>query len=300
MIVKKSAELLPLTRELALHVANMMPLPGERELKPSRVAFFQTHLERQTFASPTWSTCVVKDSGREYRADGQHTSHALSQTSEEQFPPGLTVTLQHFEIDSIELDAAKLFDLFDNPKSVRSNLDAIGIYLCRHRDVDSLSRSFTVKVTHAVDSYLREMAKRELDEAKRPIVYPSREHGLYLENEIYRKFALWLHDWFESKNAWIVNKTAVVVEILSEWITHEEAATVFWNYVFTETHPDVTHESRELADSLNDLRRKPRIGPEHFRTLTKRHWTRFRRSRDYERQTQPQMQAASTQQQPAA
>lgn len=298
-IRKVAADLIPLTRDFALHIATLAALPGERERKASRVAYFRNHLKQGSFASPTWSTVIVKDTGKEYRADGQHTSYALSQTPEENFPVGLTVTHQRFEIDSLSQDAIALFDCFDSPKSVRSNSDVMGVYLSEHQsDLSMLSREFMVKVTNAVDFYVRDLHKREPDNPKLPLFYQARQHGLYLNHAINREFAVWLSQWLEAKNAWLMSKPAVVAEMLSEWMTKTDTATTFWNYVFLNNHPDVNHETRELADRLNELRRKPRVKQEDFRNLTKKLWSRFRRVEEAEAKTRTSTSTDTTAYQP--
>jgi hypothetical protein len=274
VIRKISAELLPLTHELAKKIATMPSLPGERDKKPSRIKFFQAHIKEGTFGSPTWSIAVVKDSQetREFRADGQHTASTLAELTKEEFPKDLKVTLQKFEIDSIREDGAGLFNMFDNPQSARSNTDVMGVYRAHFDDLQALSAPFLVKVAHGIDFYIRDLPLTE-----RPAQLPSRQHGLFWEEEEYRRFALWLSTWREAKYSFMISKPGLVAEMLADWKGDEDIATEFWGYVLTVSHPDVNHDTRELAETIKEWSSKSKYRQDKFRSRAKKVFERYRK-----------------------
>jgi hypothetical protein len=60
MVTKIKSELLPLTRELAIEFLQMAAFPGERDKRPVRLKFFQTHLRNHTFRSPNWAKAIIE------------------------------------------------------------------------------------------------------------------------------------------------------------------------------------------------------------------------------------------------
>ena len=127
MITKRKSELIPLTKELAAQFAGMRPLPGERPLRQARLKFFQSCVRNEIFNSPTWAQVFVGDDATPYRADGQHTSYVLAHCEEAIFPTAVSVTIDTWAVDS-ENELGDLFDLFNNPVSVRSNSDKMGVF----------------------------------------------------------------------------------------------------------------------------------------------------------------------------
>jgi len=276
MITKISAELVALTHLLAVQISSMQSLPGERPVKAARLKFFEHHLNDGSFTSPTWSTAIIKGTRDEFRADGQHTSSVLAAIPPDQFPPDLKVTLQRFEIDSISEDGAALFDMFDNPQSARTNTDVMGFYRASHPDLQAIPTSHLIRVANGIDFYLR-----ELPDGEHRCV--TREHGLYFRQEKYRRFANWLSQWLDARHEWMLSKSGLVAEMLADWILSEPLANEFWGYVVTDSHPDVDHETRDLAHKLNEWRKQPRYKQSQFRRQAKTVWNRYRRVEEAER-----------------
>jgi len=277
MLTQKSINLVPLTREFAIKHYSMPAMDGERELKASRVAIFTALLETGQFLSPVWSIAILRGTGQVYRADGQHTSCALTRIPDEYFPVARNIAYRVYEIDSIEIDGPTLFLQFDNNLSARQNVDYIGVFLARHPDIQNLSRKFTVETMAAVAYYLRDLGRRETDPTKRPVVHKTQDHGIYLENPTYRGFALWLNRWCGTRNAWLLRRPAVIAEVLSQWMRDPELATTFWDWYFTEGHHEADHETRLLSVALNKLHLN-RAKAEDYRIAVKKHWNRFCRA----------------------
>jgi hypothetical protein len=283
VIAKKSAVLLPLTKELAAKIANLPGLPGERPVKPERIAFHLARLRERAFLSPNWAIGIAKDTGLEYRANGQHTSKIISELSldDMELVPD-NVTLDTYEMDSVNEDGAALFEIFDHPITMRSNEDAIGVALSGHLDMNGRDRKFMVAVGRAINFYRNDIRRREPDKAKGMRLYGIRETGNYFHEFENRRFALWIEQWVGSQNAWMIRVPAVTAEIFADWKAAEEMATMFWNYVFTETHPDSDDETRDLARRLNELHHKKHVKPDVYRNPIKRLWVRFVRAQEVE------------------
>lgn len=231
MIKKVKSELVPLTREIAQKFASMQALPGERTFNPDRAKFYQDHLKGQTFNSPTWSQAFVAGTKHPWRGDGQHTSFVLANSPDSLFPVELKVTIHTYELDSFS-EAPAFFDLFDNPKAARSNVDKMGTYTASYPDLATIDRVFLAKVARGIDFYLRDLSKESGQSVK---TYPTREHGLYFDEEHHRQFAIWLSQWRDNKRGgWMLSKAGLTAEMFADRKSHPELAQLFWDQVINE------------------------------------------------------------------
>lgn len=254
----------------------MRPLPGERNLKSSRLQFFQARLVGHNFNSPTWSKALIAGSEVEWRADGQHSATALANCDPSLFPQDLKVTLNTYQIDSVE-EAPDLFDLFDNPIAARTNVEKIGVYVAEYAELAHTEHTFLVKVTRGFDYYYRDLLK-EGPELQPVLLYVTREHGLYFREEAHRLFVHWLHVWRSSKHSWMIGKPGLVAEMFADWKNHPEPATRFWEEVMMESNPDPDDETREFSRKMKEWARKqPVVRQEKFRSQAKRIFDRYRR-----------------------
>jgi hypothetical protein len=261
----------------------MRPLPGERLLKDSRLAFFNARLKERTFNSPSWSTVTVEDEEGEWRADGQHTSTALAGCDVSVFPEDMGVTINRYSMSSME-EAPVLFDLFDNPRSARSNTDKIGVDVAGYEELVNISRSFLFKVANGIDFYRRDLPETDKNQVVHK--FGSRAHGSYFHESLNREFAVWLdaisslHQDNERKparHAWMVGKPGLVAEIFADWSTNPEIALRFWDEVLNESNPDPNDDTRELSSKLKDWTQKKIYRQEHFRREAKKIWSRYYR-----------------------
>lgn len=273
---KISSEFVPLTPELAKRFATMTPVPGERRIKSARLKNHENRLQQGHFGSPTWARLIVTNNDRnEWRLDGQHTSNVLANCVPDLFPRDEHVTIHTYEVTSLETDMADLFELFDSPVAARSNEDKMNMYASQFPDLAGFHPGFLVKVANGVDYFFRDMKNTTLPFSK---LFVSREHGMYFDHEINRKFALWLHQWHESLNAWMIGKPGLAAEMFSDWKLNPSLAESFWNFVLNESHPDPDNETRELARQLKDWNsKKPIIGQDRFRLRAQKEWNRYRR-----------------------
>lgn len=282
MYFKKSTRIEPLTLDLAKEVAAMPGLPGERELRTSRLKFLRNHMKDGSFVGPNWAIAVHETTGEKFRINGQHSSNMLAALEPADFPSGLNVTIDTYGFTDMAQDVAGLFNLFDHPRSARSDTDYMGISRARYPEFAGMDNGFLVKVAAGIDANIR---NRTVDSADAKIrlleeLLPHREHGNYFLDEPYRHFAVWLYQWREAKHFGFIGRNGVTSEILDDWRTSPEFAAEFWNYVFRENHPDPEHESRELVRELQSLAGKSKkVSADEWQKKTKKYWSRYYRFR---------------------
>ena len=268
-----------MTPELAKKFATMDKLPGERPLKAKRLKFFEDHIKEGTFIDPSWSVGVCKKDGKTYRLDGQHTSTILASQPPETFPQNKLATIITYEFDSVEDDAAMLFDTFDNPQSSRNNEEMMGVFRASHNDMSELSNSLCVHVANGIFQYESSQGKG--------VIYPPRVRGLYFTDERNIKFAHWIKSLFDDdnvKNGWLLSKPGIIGEMLADWLFNNEVASEFWGYVLRENHTDPDNITRELAEDLKRWRvKQERKSQEDYRSRAQKSWKRYRKEVELDR-----------------
>lgn len=126
-----------LTAEIAIKFRDMEPSPTERELDPKRVHHLRNKLDNGLAVTFHWAVAII--AGREYRMNGQHSSTLLA-SLEDDFPSGLYVHIDRYEVNSVD-GLALLFRQFDDRKSARGPSDIAGAYQGLHTEIRDLSRS---------------------------------------------------------------------------------------------------------------------------------------------------------------
>lgn len=246
---KISVEGVPLTLQLAREFAALPPLPGERDVKPARLQFLEARLRDGRFDGPTWARGHCRADGKTYRLDGQHSSKLLASLPEGlPFPEGLLVTINTYEFDSIEMDGAPLFNLFNHPRSNRTNEDAVGIYrAAAAAELREIPKPLLSDLAAGVGEYNKGLPPETawlLQARDRPSYFVHRKE--------YEQFALWATRFTEVKNAVFLRRAPIVAEMLSNWLHDGDRATEFWDYVLRENHPEPDHETRQVAETFRE------------------------------------------------
>lgn len=277
MFRKTNVELHDLTLEFATEMSQLPALPGERDRKPGRVEHLTNLIRSGKFVDPTWAVAIDKTTSKKYRANGQHSSYALSHLpADVGYPPRLMVTVETYTLDSME-DAHDLFDVFDSPSSVRNNSDYMRMCQSAYPDMTELPSPFLVQMMNGID----------LHEATRPDGkhIPSRYRGdHFLTDPVKREFVLWAHTYSDKLNSHFMAKVGIVAEMYGDYLADRQIATEFWTYLIRENHPDADHETRDLARALNELITKPRVKQDQYRTRVSKVWKRYFRIAMTERQ----------------
>jgi hypothetical protein len=264
-----------LTPEYAAQFSAMPPLPGERERKRSRVEFLTNLVRQERFISPIWAVGHERDTDRHYRLDGQHSSYALSHLPPEiPFPPGLSVILLVFQFDSVREDGMDLFEYFNNPRSTRNNVDVMGLWRACYPEIEALSREFLVRIARGLNIHERSRPGGQK--------YSPRDQGMLYAVREYRACALWAAQFQKSSantaagrmNSSLLSITAVVAEMVADFIAHRDIAADFWHYVFNQDHPDPNHETHLLAPKLLEMRRR-RVSQAEYRKRAQTAWRKY-------------------------
>jgi hypothetical protein len=276
-IVNVTRELL--TPELARSFAALPALPGERRLKPKRLAALRAHWQAGTFVGVTWAQVQCRADGKILRGDGQHSVHMLTHLTEAEWE-GKEVYAQitTYAIDTVEGDGATLFDSFNSPVSVRNNEDVMGFFQARHPDLLTISPKLCVQVAKGIALF-----EKELDDG---LYFTPRVQGLYYDDPRHREFVCWVTGLVTDELVRLrhmVSEAGVVAEMLSDWRTNVQTATVFWQLVLRENHPDPDHATRELAYSLKDWHKKTsHHTQQQFRKLSANKWKKFGKEQRWE------------------
>ena len=274
MLNKKAIKTQSLTPELAKHFASMKPLPGEREIKKQRIDFLESHVRRGSFFSPEWAVVLDRSNNEVYRANGQHSSTMLAALPEDVFPKGLHAYITEYEMDSQKEDGLTLFELFDNPASVRSTEDVMGVGAAHHPELMNIKRKFLVKVSKGITAFYRglnEQLRAAYERGKKKdatLVAPeyaptfaSRTLSEYYKKPTHCQFACWLWELsmyapeVSVKNDFIFSQPVVVAVMFSDWKRDPLFATSFWGAVVNESDPNPKSYSRDLATELNEVRK---------------------------------------------
>jgi hypothetical protein len=294
MYRKLRAESVPLTLELATQFASMPCVPGERELKPSHTAYLLGLLENGKFVGTDWATGLCKEDGITYRLDGHHSSRMLTHLPEGvPFPAGLMATITYFEMADMQ-EAADAFDLFNNPKTVRSNEDRMGLFRAHVPGLEVFTRKFLMMVANGIHEY--EM-QRKATGAKNAIILGPRDRGQYFMYTHRPEFLASTH-WIggfqtrvkenpvtgamETKpgpNLHFLKRPVIVAQMLTDRIASPKLADEFWHYVFAENHPDEEHETRRLAGFYREqlgVAAAPKINMEKLRIKAVRAMKHFK------------------------
>jgi hypothetical protein len=281
MYRKANAEAIPLTPELASYVATLTPVPGERCLRPARRMYLTTQLLHGKFCGPDWAVGVCKEDGLTYRLDGQHSSDLLANLpSGTPFPTGLLVTLTTYEFDSMA-DAADVFNLFDNPRSVRNNADMMGIYAAHVPELKGYTRDFLIEVSNGLHEAEMQRKRRG---AKDAVLFGPRDRGLYFavpDRPDFVAIVHWLADFRERKNGSFLSRSVIVSDMIANRAMAPELAKEFWTLVFSENHPDPDHETRILAETFREMlavAAKQKLDLNVFRRKSQRAWKQFKAS----------------------
>ncbi len=272
MFSKTNVTLETCTQDLATTFATMPALEGERDLSPSRIAFLDAERKDGNFSSPSWAVVLDKTTGAKYRLNGHHSSEMLARCEPAEYPTDLLVTIEEYTTDDLAQDAFKLFNLFDHPRSARGNVDVMNLYRAHYPDLKGVNAKLCLAVCNG-------LAMFEAGRGEKGVVLPTRQRGAYLEDDDYRVFVKWVDSTLAGTvHAWLLKKPGVVAEMVANRRSDLTEAETFWGLVFTESHPDADHETRELSRTLREYVGKPRVGQDRFRREAAKQWRRFRKS----------------------
>ena len=232
MIQSRGVKLVPLTRDLASQFASMERWSGERPLKPRRVSELKNKIERGLFHSPEWAVAFLN--GKQYRMNGQHSSHALVE-SNGSFPNNLVVKIEEFSVDS-ENELGELFAQFDT--GGRSSNDITGAGTILLKDIPIRART---ALASGMFYALSDFSKNGTAEQRVSAIHSDHE------------FARWAAS---NMTAPHIARVPVFAAAFMMWRANQSACREFWRLVASEEYPAPFHATRTVARELRDLRSK--------------------------------------------
>lgn len=212
------ADVKPLTKELAEQFRNLEASPTERELNQSRIKMLREKAEAGTLVTFHWST--AKLGSKKLRMNGQHSSNMLCGLNG-QFPDGLKVHLDEYEVDSKEA-LAVLFRQFDDRKSGRTSSDVSGAYQGLFEPLHDVPRKAAKLGVEAINWYRHQVAGtggKSGDDV----------YSLFGETGLHA-FLRWLGELFSIKTPELTRAT-VVSAMYATFIANETEARTFWQEV---------------------------------------------------------------------
>ena len=227
----------PMTRELALDVATMLATPWERPVKDFRVQHLRSELDKGAFHPPLWVFAKVKENGKFFRVNGQHSSIMLSGLNGK-FPKSLRATIHEYICDTME-DAAELFSKYDNPISSRTGSEIANAHGRAHDELAKMSPSDVGSIVLGIAG--------AGNEGSAPKAKDPADRARLIHSNI--DFALFAHRFCRRR---ITSKTAVLAAIYHTWKRDPDFAATFWDEVRTASHRDPKHPSRTLNDFLKE------------------------------------------------
>jgi len=270
MFTKTNVTLEHCTQDFAKSFAAMPALPGERAIRSARLKYLDECRKAGRFISPTWAVVIEQATGTRYRVNGQHSSKMLADCPAEEYPAGLLVTVEEYTSDDILHDGVEIFEVFDSPRSARTNEDVMNLYRSGYPELANVSSAFCVHIASGIAMF--EKGRKD------GMLYEPRKRGLYLETPSYRDFILWAVAFEDSHHGWLFGKPGVVAEMIANRQSDPRDADEFWRLVLTEAHPDPDHETRELTRTLREWASKPRVRQERFRKEAAKQWRRYHRA----------------------
>jgi hypothetical protein len=187
-----------------------------------------------------------------------------------EFPQGLLVTITEYSTNNFGEDAFPIFDIFDNPRSARSNTDAMSQYRAQYPDLADIKLETLVAVSNGIYHFE--------DQREGGVTLTPRTRGNYFHRPEVREFAVWIAGFEGSLHNWMIYKAGVVCGIFSNIQADKAAAESFWKLAFDESHPDPDHESREVTRTLKELAPRPKVGQARLQKEAAKFWKRYRRS----------------------
>lgn len=212
---------------LAEHSA-LPDIPGERELKKPRIRYLSERAEVGDFNRCEWARCHCKETGLDYRVNGNHSKAVLQSILdgeiEAEWPEGIPVTVQWYECDTLT-DLGDVFDQFDNQKSARKPEDKLGVYIAQHSDLIGIDKKLIGKVLTGVDwaaKHVPEVA--EACAGHRP--ESAYDRGVMLNIDVVRDFIDTMSEYSgASFNAW-ESKSGILAAVFRRYLLDRKSAEV--------------------------------------------------------------------------
>lgn len=266
-----------LTRDDVQDIEDALPVPGERPLRTARIGKIIDWISCGKFCRANFAVAHCVSDGNTYRINGQHTAWVLRTLIENEsrstpnaelpkFPEDVPLVIEKWEVDN-PWELVMVFDTYDNPASVRSNGDKLGVYVAEHPDLAGVSKRVVAACVKGVN-YSR---KSSIAIDPSACVFSQRETGMLLQEPVVRRFVLFVNRLNQSATwrGYLQDKDICAV-VYDTWRMDAATAEAVWFELFQETNPDPRSASRRFAAKMNvELNRKSRT---KFNTAFRRYF----------------------------
>jgi len=224
--------------QLVERFATMTRFGGDRKLNKGRCERLRTLLDEGKFRTCAWATCHCRADGKDYRINGQHTSHVLSEFNGSL--PAVFVTVERYEADTLE-DVAELFATFDPRWSTRTTADTNNAFA---HAIPALAEVNP----RAIDLAASGMALYFGGGSRHRVTQEQRGRSIAKNTT----FVLWLNgiDICTQATKRFMARSAVAAAMYACHSQDQEAATEFWTAVRNASEPDACHPTRMLERYL--------------------------------------------------
>lgn len=265
MIVEESCKSLTLTRELAKWFNAIPQLPGDRPLKPSRVAWLAGLLDAGKFGATDWHYCVLPD-GREIRVNGNSSSTMILQR-EGALPPGLRAHVTRHRCETVE-EVQEVWQRFDAAKSLRNRGERISTFLGVHEGFGEYPIHMAKLAINALHTEAAVAGGFNLKAGR--VKTPGEEANRRFTDEPH--FAQWLYSMWTAatrKPHAIGQRAPVVYSMLMTYRVDPDEAAKFWHAVFNlETPSGESLRTDHVCAILNRVLVESRLIEAKVRTGT--------------------------------
>jgi len=237
MFRQTGSENVALTRDYADHFSKLPACKGDRKRDSvrgkERIEFLGRLLEEGKFHDCDWATATL--GGVLYRVNGGHSSLMLSRVVSEDgnHPLGINARILHFHCDTLE-DLADLFDQFDRPESMRTQVEKIGAHKGAIDMLDSISSTTVSRCIAGVAWHMR-------DDGNSDALAQDEKIKLIHENV---GFILWAKPYVSLRR---LNSVGTVAAMYTCYGRNRALASCFWDLVKDESHESSMNASRILA-----------------------------------------------------
>jgi len=228
-----SVEVVDMTKDLAIKVAGLQRVPGERKVTKQRISHLEREIDQGALTTFRWATAEVKGHPGVYRVNGQHTSKIFANGRD----PRGKVVLEHYQCDSVE-DLVSLWSRFDPTASSRSKTDVLNTAFQSDKALQDLpvkQSQTAAKAAGIVEfgfGYTNKVSN--YDKAQAAVKH--------------KDFVIWACQTFQPKGQCL--RVGVYVAALHTFTESEESASIFWREVQDGSNPSPTSGSRALQRLL--------------------------------------------------
>lgn len=228
-----SVDAVEMTKDLAVKIASLHRVPGERKINKQRITHLEREIDQGALITFRWATAEIKGQPGVYRINGQHTSKIFANGKE---PRGVVV-LEHYICDTID-DVVSLWSRFDPTISSRSKTDVLN-------------------TAFQSDESLKDLPPRQSQTAAKAAGIV--EFGFGYTNKVssfdkaqaavkHKDFVVWACQTFHARG--ICLRVGVFVAAFKMFSESKEPATAFWKEVQDGSNPSPQSGSRALQRLL--------------------------------------------------